>query len=318
MTKHVKIAGEGQPLPVAAEGWLDRVKRHPVVAWARRHPVLALGLLLTIIPTLLATASGSWTQESGVHGPLVLATAVWLVWRSWDEIVAEARPGKLWLAVPVVVIAAGLYVFGRAFNFLLIEVGALLLALLAIAYALAGERVLMKLWFPIVYLGFLIPLPGWFLDSLTQPLKIFVSDVVTWMLSGLGYPITQVGVTLYIAQYQLLVEDACAGLNSLISLTAVGLFYIYLLHNASWRYSLLLMMFLLPIAIAANIVRVIILVLLTYYFGNEVAQGYLHDFAGIVTFVAALLLIFLLDALLTPVRRRLTRELPEVPHAAAT
>jgi exosortase len=115
-----------------------------------------------------------------------------------------------------------------------------------------------------------------------------------------------VGVTIYIAQYQLLVEDACAGLNSLISLTAVGLFYIYLMHNASWRYSALLLMLLLPIAIAANVVRVIILVLLTYYAGNEVAQGYLHDFAGIVTFVSALLLIFGIDKLLTPVRRWLT------------
>jgi exosortase len=133
-----------------------------------------------------------------------------------------------------------------------------------------------------------------------------VSDITTWLLAAVGYPITQVGVTIYIAQYQLLVEDACAGLNSLISLTAVGLFYIYLMHNASWRYSLLLLALLLPIAIAANVVRVIILVLLTYYAGNEVAQGYLHDFAGIVTFVSALLLIFGIDKLLTPIRRRLT------------
>ena len=132
-----------------------------------------------------------------------------------------------------------------------------------------------------------------------------MSDIVTWLLSAVGYPISQVGVTLYIAQYQLLVEDACAGLNSIISLTAVGLFYIYLMHNASWRYSLLLLALLLPIAIAANVIRVIILVLLTYYFGNEVAQGYLHDFAGIVTFVSALLLFFLVDQILSPIRRRL-------------
>lgn len=275
------------------------------VAMAKRAPLLALGLLLTVIPTILSTAAQSWTKEEGVHGPLVLAVAGWLIWRSWGELSAQARPGKLWLAVPTVLIASVAYVFGRAFNFLIIEVAALLLALLAIAYAYVGHRVLMKMWFPIVFLVFVIPLPGWLLDSMTQPLKILVSDVVTWMLSAVGYPITQVGVTLYIAQYQLLVEDACAGLNSIISLTAVGLTYIYLLHNASWRYALLLMLFLLPIAIAANVVRVIILVLLTYYAGNEVAQGYLHDFAGIVTFVSALLLIFLLDTLLTPIRRRL-------------
>ena len=292
--------------PPAWKGVLDH---------AKQYPLLTLGLLVTILPTLYATATQSWTQESGVHGPLVLATAVWLVWRNWPSITAEARPGNPYIAIPVVVLGAALYTFGRSYNFLMIEVAALLLALLAIAYYFVGHRVLMKLWFPIFYLGFLIPLPGWVLDSLTQPLKILVSDIVTWLLAALGYPISQVGVTLYIAQYQLLVEDACAGLNSIISLTAVGLFYIYLMHNASWRYSLLLLAFLLPIAIAANVIRVIILVLLTYYFGNEVAQGYLHDFAGIVTFVSALLLFFLLDQILTPLRRYLTRNSQEGTNA---
>jgi exosortase B len=284
-------------LPVERNAWL---------AQALRHPLLALGLAVTIIPTLISMAQQSWSQESGVHGPLVLATAVWLIWRNWDEIRAEAQPGSLRIAVPVVVLMSAAYVFGRAFNFLLIEVAALLFALFAIAYAHVGHKVMLKLWFPLFYMLFLIPLPGWLMDSITQPLKILVSDITTWLLSAAGYPITQVGVTIYIAQYQLLVEDACAGLNSLISLTAVGLFYIYLMHNASWRYSALLLMLLLPIAIAANVVRVIILVLLTYYAGNEVAQGYLHDFAGIVTFVSALLLIFGIDKLLTPVRRWLT------------
>lgn len=273
-----------------------------VLAYARSHPILALALLVTVLPTLYAMASQSWTREEGVHGPLVLATALWLVWRRWDEIVAEARPGNLAVAVLLLLVGAAAYTFGRAYNFLLIEVSALLFSLVAVAYAFVGARVLQRLWFPIVYMVFLIPLPGWILDTLTQPLKVFVSDATTWLLATAGYPITQVGVTLYIAQYQLLVEDACAGLNSIISLTAVGLFYIYLLHNASWRYSLLLLAFVLPIAIAANIVRVIILVLITYYFGDEAAQGYLHDFAGIVTFVSALLFIFLLDWALTPLR----------------
>ena len=249
------------------------VERNAWVAQALRHPLLALGLAVTIIPTIVAMAQQSWSTEAGVHGPLVLATAVWLIWRNWAEIRAEAQPGKLWIAASLVMLMAAAYVFGRAFNFLLIEVSALLGALFAVAYAYVGHRVMLKMWFPLFYMLFLIPLPGWVMDSITQPLKILVSDITTWLLSAVGYPITQVGVTIYIAQYQLLVEDACAGLNSLISLTAVGLFYIYLMHNASWRYSVLLLALLLPIAIAANVVRVIILVLLTYYAGNEVAQG---------------------------------------------
>jgi exosortase B len=299
------MAADVEPVEVASTALSSPSPWAQLRALVTGAPVLTLGLALTVVPTLLAMATGSWTQEQGVHGPLVLATAVWLVWRRFDEIVAEAAPGSPVLSFVTLVIAACAYTFGRAFNFLMIEVAALLLALLAIAYALVGPHVLRKLWFPIVYLLFLIPLPGWVLDTATQPLKILVSDVTTSLLSAVGYPIAQTGVTLFIAQYQLLVEDACAGLNSIISLTAVGLFYIYLLHNASWRYSLLLLLFVFPIAIAANVVRVIILVLITYYFGDEAAQGYLHESAGIVTFVSALLLIFALDWVLTPIRRRL-------------
>jgi exosortase len=278
-----------------------------------RYPVLVIGLAALILPTLYAMATQSWTREEGVHGPIVLATAGWLLWRRWDEIVATARPGNLALATAGVLLGMASYVFGRAYGFLVLEVGGLYLAGIAIAYAFIGWRMLRKLWFPILYLGFAVPLPGWFLDSLTLPLKYFVSDVVTRLMSALGYPIVQVGVTLYIAQYQLLVEDACAGLNSIISLTAISLFYIYLLHNSSWRYSAVLFALVLPIALAANVIRVIILVLITYYLGDEMAQGYLHEGAGIVTFIVALLLIFLIDGLLTPLRRYLSRP----SHAAA-
>lgn len=280
--------------------------RSGVVGWLRFSPLLVFALLAVGLPTLFNMATQSWTREEGVHGPIVLATAGWLIWRRWDEIRAGAQPGHLWIAFPSVLLASALYVFGRAYGFLVIEVGALYLALIAIAYAFVGWPVLRTLWFPILYLGFAVPLPGWLLDGITLPLKYLVSDLVTRIMSAAGYPIVQVGVTLFVAQYQLLVEDACAGLNSIISLTAVGLFYIYLLHNASWRYALLLMLLLLPIAIAANVIRVIILVLITYYLGDEMAQGYLHDTAGIVTFVVALLLIFLIDGLLTPLRRALS------------
>ena len=71
---------------------------------------------------------------------------------------------------------------------------------------------------------------------------------------------------------------------------------------------MLLLALLLPIAVAANVVRVIALVLITYHFGDAAAQGYLHKFAGMVTFTSALLLIFLIDSLLKPVRDWLARD----------
>lgn len=269
------------------------------------HWPLWLGMAAMAVPTLIALAQGPWQEESGVHGIIVLVTGLWLVWRRHDEIMAARTDGNPALTIAALALALPLYIAGRAFEFISIETAALLLVLIAVAQQYWGLKVAMSLWFPIVYLGFVIPLPGWFLDTITLPLKEFVSEIVTGALAQVGYPVGRMGVTLYIGSYQLLVEDACSGLNSLISLTAIGLFYVYLIRGSNPLYSLLLLTMVIPIAIAANCVRVAALVLITYHFGNAMAQGYLHNFAGMVTFVSALLFIFALDWGLTPLRRRL-------------
>ena len=269
------------------------------------HWPLWLGMAAMAVPTLIALAQGPWQEESGVHGIIVLVTGLWLVWRRHDEIMAARTDGNPALTIAALALALPLYIAGRAFEFISIETAALLLVLIAVAQQYWGLKVVMSLWFPIVYLGFVVPLPGWFLDTITLPLKEFVSEIVTGALAQVGYPVGRMGVTLYIGSYQLLVEDACSGLNSLISLTAIGLFYVYLIRGSNPLYSLLLLTMVIPIAIAANCVRVAALVLITYHFGNAMAQGYLHNFAGMVTFVSALLFIFALDWGLTPLRRRL-------------
>ncbi len=271
-------------------------------ALALRHWPLLLGAMVMLVPTLVSMARGPWSLESSVHGPIVVATGLWLILRRADDIRALMAPGSAAVTIAGLVIAVPAYVFGRAFDFISIEVSGLLLAFLCVAYAYFGMKVVRMMWFPIFYLAFIIPIPGWILDTVTQPLKTFVSTVVTSGLAELGYPIARVGVTLYVAGYQLLVEDACAGLNSLVSLSAIGLFYIYMLRGSNWRYSMFMLLLVVPIAIAANCVRVAALVLITYHFGDAMAQGYLHNFAGMVTFTSALLFIFLVDKLLTPLR----------------
>jgi exosortase len=271
------------------------------------HWPLALGMAAIAVPTIISLGQGPWQMESGVHGVIVLVTGIWLLLRRWDDIIALKSPGQPLVTAALLAVALPLYVAGRAFEFISIEAAALLLAMVAVMQQYWGMAVVRLMWFPILYLGFVVPIPGWLLDTVTLPLKIFVSEIVTGTLAELGYPVGRLGVTIYIASYQLLMEDACAGLNSLVSLSAIGLFYVYLIRGSSPAYSLMLLVMVIPIAIAANCVRVAALVLITYHFGNAMAQGYLHNFAGMVTFVSALLFIFLLDWLLTPLRNKLER-----------
>jgi exosortase B len=264
-----------------------------------RHWALGLALLVLGVPTLITLGEQVWSTEAGAHGPIVLATALWLVWRKHESLLAEGTAGSPWLTGLMLTVALAIYVFGRAYDFISLEVAGVYGVGLAMLHCFFGWRALLLNWFPLLYLAFVIPPPGWVIDAITAPLKEFVSLAATQVLLLFGIPITREGVTLFVAQYQLLVEDACSGMNSLVGLVAISLFYIYLLRNASWRYSLLLAALAIPIAIIANIVRIMVLVLLTYFFGDAVAQGFLHVLAGLFLFATALVMVFAADHLLS-------------------
>ncbi len=277
------------------------------VDFIRANWLLALGIVALAIPTVASLAREVWSTEDGSHGPIVLASGAWLMARKWNEMRAVARPPSTGLALAVLLAALMVYLFGRLIGVLGIEMFGLMAVFVGLLFAFFGQSGVRAMWFPIFYLAFLIPLPDTLVALVTGPMKLWISQAAAITLQLAGYPVANTGVVLQVGPYELLVAAACSGLNAIFSLSAIGLFYIYLLHRSSWRYALLLLLFVVPCAIFANFVRVLILILITYYFGDAAAQGFLHNVAGILTFALALGAIFLIDHLLTPVRRRLTR-----------
>jgi len=263
-----------------------------------RWPLWA-ALALLAVPTILRLSRQSWTTDAGSHGPIVLATGLWLLHHIWAEIRASA--GKP-LTAPLILLALVpltiTYALGAALDLLLVEALALYGVFLLTCARFIGIGGIWRNLFPFLYLAFLIPLPGWVLDGTTLWLQNLISAAASGLLSAVGYPIIREGVVLYIAQYQLLVEDACSGMNSLVGLTAISLFYIYILHRAQWRHALILTAAIFPIAIFVNLVRVLLLILITYYFGDAVGQGFVHNLAGIMLFTLALGLMVGADALI--------------------
>jgi exosortase len=261
---------------------------------------LLIGGLLLAIPTMVFVIRETWTGEEGAHGPIVLFTGLWLLWREWPSARAVARTPPLSRVAGLLAILLPLFVLARITQIVEVEGYLMYAALLVVLYSIVGGDAMRRLWFPLLYLTFVFPPPETVVAAVTTPLKMGLSQVSIAFLSLLGYPIGGEGVMIYIGQYELLVAAACSGLNSIISLTAISLFYIYLRHNAQWKYALLLVLFILPVALLANFFRVIILILLTYHAGEAAAQGFLHNFAGIFMFAVALAIIFGLDELIRP------------------
>lgn len=262
-------------------------------------PVL-LGLLALYLPTYYDLANGLWNTEEQAHGPIVLMVTLYLIWTEKDVILQpasglERRPILGWF---LLVFGLLLYALGRSQEILLFEVGSQIPVLLGTLLITLGSKPVRALWFALFFLLFMVPLPGFVVDAATGPLKQHVSVIAEQVLYFFGYPIARSGVTLTIGPYQLLVADACSGLHSMFSLSAMGLLYLYLVGHKSWIRNGILIASILPIAFFANIIRVMILVLITYHMGDEAGQGFLHGFAGVMLFVVALLLLFALDAVL--------------------
>ena len=259
---------------------------------------LLVGLGALAVPTIGSLGSQVWTTEAGAHGPIVLAVGLWLLVRGLSSARSLMTPGSAALTFGGILLSLAVYVFGRAFDFISLEVVGLYGAAVSVLYSRIGMRALTSIWFPVAYLAFLVPPPGWVIDQLTAPLKQFVSWASTTTLSAAGIPVSREGVTLYVGSYQLLVEDACSGMNSIVGLVAVSLLYIYLLRGSAVRYAIILAATTLPIAVLGNIIRIMALILLTYFYGDEVAQGFLHETAGLFLFAIDLLLVFAADRLL--------------------
>ncbi|HWW64858.1 MAG TPA: exosortase V [Sphingomonadaceae bacterium] len=291
-------AGRHAPGSPAGGGWARPLRAH----W-----LVLLGAAVAAIPTLVSVARFSWSTEQGAHGPIVLVTGIWLVMQRWAPLRATARRGQTAIALAVMIPCLLLYILARITDILEVEGFALYGALVAVFYAYCGRQALRLMWFPLVYFLFLFPPPDTVVAAITQPLKLGISAAAVDLLRIFDYPIARAGVMIQVGQYQILVAAACAGLNSLISLSAIGLFYVYIRHNANWRYALLLMLAIVPVAIFANFIRVLLLILITYHMGDAAAQGFLHGFSGLTMFVVAVLGIFGVDALAAPLRRRLAR-----------
>ena len=265
-------------------------------------PVL-LGLVVLYAPTYWMLAHGLWNTEEQAHGPIVLVVALFLIWQKRDIFLTHASAHSPQTATTVtgwVLLVIGLlaYALGRSQDILLFEIGSQIPVILGALLITLGVRTARALWFALFFLLFMIPLPGFVVDATTAPLKQYISVIAEHVLYAAGYPIARSGVMLTIGQYQLLVADACSGLHSMFSLSAMGFLYLYLMQHTSVARNAIIMAAILPIAFAANVVRVMVLILVTYHLGDEAGQGFLHGFAGIMLFVIGLLFLFALDAML--------------------
>jgi exosortase B len=274
----------------------DSAQRKLLLPWV----LLLAGFVAMYLPTFYDLFHGVWRTDKQAHGPIVLAVSIWFFYfktQALNEQPVTLKPAP-YLGWPLFILGLLMYVLGRSQNVLFLEVGSLVFVLLGMLLGFWGSKLARHYWFAFFFLLFVIPLPSSLVDAATQPMKIAASYGAYHLLTWMGYPVTRFGVIINIGPYPLFVADACAGLNSLFTLEALGLLYMNIMRHESALRNALLAALIIPISFTANVTRVTVLALITYHLGKEAGEGFLHGFSGMVLFMTALFLIMVVDSLL--------------------
>ena len=222
------------------------------------------------------------------HGWLVPLASAWLVFRQRAALDVASWRGSyqgLLVLVPslIVHIAATWWRIHVASG----------LAMLGVVWGLVwtvwGREAITALRFPLLFLGFMVPLPGILLIAISFKMKLIAASLATYALHGLGIQAAQAGSTIHVPGVSVIVDDTCSGLRSLISLLALASFWTALLpaRASRWR-RLAIVAASLPIALAGNMLRIALLVMIAVVYGARAAEGFVHYASGLVVFGVAL------------------------------
>lgn len=270
----------------------------PAVAALWRGLPIVAGLAALYGPTYADLARTQWSADELAHGPLIALAAAWLAWRARRAILDGAAAPRPALGTLALAVGLALFVVGRGQRVPFLEVVSQIPVCAGLLLLLRGSAALRAAAFPLCFLAFLVPAPGVFIDGANALLKEQVSALAEAALYHAGFPVARQGVVIALGQYRLLMADACSGLNSLTGLAALGALFVHLAGRPSRLHNAVLLASIVPIALVANVARVVALALFTFYFGDAAGRGFLHLSAGGLFFALALAAWLALDAAL--------------------
>jgi len=260
--------------------------------WRLPWPIL-LGLAGLYLPIYVDLWQELWQTEANGHAPLIALVVAWLFWHLGARLAATpAQPCRA-LGPTSLILGLLLAWLGYAHEQPILAMLSQPPVLAGILLLQRGHAALRLAVFPLLYLAFMVPIPGMVLDSLTTILKESLSGLTVELLYALGYPVARSGVVIQIGQYQMLVADACSGLYSLVSLTGLGVLFTHLARRRGWHGALLLAS-IVPVALLGNLLRIVMLVLITFHFGDAIGRQW-HTFTGLGLFLVTGLTLLGLD-----------------------
>jgi exosortase len=269
----------------------------------RRIPWVPLALVAVALvvvlyfPVLKALVDQWWDDDNYTHGFLVPLISGFLIYRRWDELKSSKPGGGTALGVALIALSAIFLVFGTAAAELMTSRLSLPTFLIGASLVFLGRDFTRRAAFPLLFLYMMIPLPYIIYYKIAFPLQLLSAKVAAGILDLLGVSIIRQGNVLHLPDYVLEVVAACSGLRSLMTMVTLAL-VMGALARMSIRNRVVLVLFAVPAAIAANTLRLVVTGLGAYLVSSSFADGFLHGISGMVVFVSGLAVLLSVFAIL--------------------
>lgn len=269
-----------------------------------------ISLIILYFPIFTHLYRSRWHAVDYTHAYFILPVSLWLIFRKrkvLKELLKTPDAQRTILYCALFLFGTFLFIFGWRWDYLIISTLSLVFVLYGLIGFLYGKKVLGTITFPLLYLLMLVPPPLGIVDNLTLPMRHLISNATEVILKFFHYPVSREGLLLTIGTHEVFMGQPCSGFRSLVTMCALALVYVYLLKGNLPK-KLILLLSVVPLALLGNLIRIIILCLITYYLGEEAAQGFFHNFSGLVIFVIMITGLIGLETLLDKKGKRIKDE----------
>ena len=275
--------------------------RHPLPPLTQSRQwfdaLILVALLAWLYFAVLSRLAAQWLNDPNFsHGFFVPAFALFVIWQKRAEL-ARIPLQPTWAGVVILLFGLVVLVIGVLGAELFLSRSSLLIVVAGLVVLFCGWPMFRAVLFPWAFLALMIPIPTILFNQITLPLQVLASKVASWSLPLLGVPVLREGNVIQLPEMALEVAEACSGIRSLLSLVTLAIIYGYLLTD-SVRMRIALAIAAVPIAVAANSLRIVGTGLLVQYWDPDKAEGFFHTFSGWLIFLVSLGMLFLLHKIL--------------------
>jgi exosortase len=246
-----------------------------------------------------------WSDPNFSHGFFVPVFSAFVLWQNRTRLREMQRKPSTW-GLPIILVSLAMLVVGIFGAELFLSRMSLIFLISGLVIFFLGWAIFRAVLFPLFFLVLMVPIPAIVFSQITLPLQILASKLAAWTLPVFGVPVLREGNIINLPALPLEVAQACSGIRSLMSLMTLAIMYGYLMERRTWvRIALALAS--VPIAVAANGLRIVGTGLIVQYWDPDKAEGFFHLFSGWLVFVVSLLMLFALHQAFTLFRRNSER-----------